>query len=82
MHIPPAQLQQVAPVEPDLSVLDPTRGAGDQAHNRKGVDAFATPTFADDTQHLSLPKSIGYPVNGVHHSIFGIEASGEVFYVE
>jgi hypothetical protein len=76
-HVVLGQLEQVLPVEQNLTFEDLT-GDADQAHNRQRGDALAAAGLAHQAQHLTPPHRKVDAVHGAHHTVFSVEVSLEL----
>ena len=80
-HLLLGGLDQVFALEEDLAFHDFARHA-DQAHDRKGGDAFPASRFADQSQHFTGIDIEVHAIHGLDNAVFGVKVGFEVFYFE
>jgi hypothetical protein len=75
-------LEDVFTFEDDLPGDDLAGGIGDEAEDRKRANALAATTLADESQDLPGLNVVADTVDCLHNTVFGVEVSTEVFYLE
>ena len=75
-------LREVLALEQDLAARDPTRGLGDQAHDRVGRDALAAAGLAHDPEGLALGDREVDAVDGLDRAGVGVEVGLEALELE
>ena len=78
-HFVAGKLEQVAPLKDDFAVFDLTGRAGDQAHDRKRMNALAAAAFPYDAERFALVQLVGDIIDGVNRPFLCIKPRDEVF---
>jgi hypothetical protein len=73
-----AELEQIASLEADLAVDDPSRWVGDQPQHRHRSDRLAAARLADDGDRLALVDIVGDAVDRLDGSLAGEELRSQV----
>jgi len=71
-------LQEITPLEENLTTHDNTRGIGDKPYNGEGAYTFSAGTFTDYTDTLTFVDIIGKVVYRPYFSFSGVEVGLEV----
>ena len=77
-HFLLTDLEEVLPVEDNLTTDDNSWGIGDKAHNREGTHALATGTLTNETYALSLIYMIREVINCPDFPILSVEIGSQV----